>query len=79
MVCYSPWGRKELDVTERLHFSFFLKSQKMEVAERMFKPRPVRFQSKLCPPPRETKEALSRREPIIGAAPREKDTAVGQE
>ena len=23
---YSPWGRKELDTTERLHFSFFLSS-----------------------------------------------------
>ena len=23
-VGYSPWGRKELDTTERLHFLFFL-------------------------------------------------------
>ena len=23
-VGYSPWGRKELDTTERLHFVFFL-------------------------------------------------------
>ena len=21
LACYSPWGRKELDMTERLHFS----------------------------------------------------------
>ena len=24
VVGYSPWGRKELDTTERLHFHFFL-------------------------------------------------------
>ena len=22
LVCYSPWGRKELDMTEQLHFHF---------------------------------------------------------
>ena len=25
LVGYSPWGRKELDMTERLHFHFLLK------------------------------------------------------
>jgi len=24
LIGYSPWGRKELDTTERLHFLFFL-------------------------------------------------------
>ena len=23
LVCYTPWGHKELDTTERLHFHFF--------------------------------------------------------
>ena len=22
LACYSPWGRKELDMTEQLHFPF---------------------------------------------------------
>ena len=29
LVCYSPWGRKESDTTERLHFSFFYTSWKV--------------------------------------------------
>ena len=29
LIDYSPWGCKELDVTERLHFHFTLKPQNM--------------------------------------------------
>ena len=29
LVCYSPWGRKESDTTERLHFHFLSLSHKL--------------------------------------------------
>ena len=32
MVGYSPWGRKESDMTEQLHFLFFLYLEKGTIA-----------------------------------------------
>ena len=33
-VGYNPWGRKELDMTEGLHFLFLLKGKKKSVNDR---------------------------------------------
>ena len=48
LVGYSPWGRKESDMTEQLHFHLLLGRKVMTNLDSIFKSRDLTLPTKVC-------------------------------